>query len=75
MNSSNRESFTSIYAREKYTVLVAESRYIYVSHANQEIPLMPLFGQSPNLNAHNGNMLKKLEYSVALAKEYVLAMD
>lgn len=34
MNSSNREGFTSILAREKYSVFVAESRYIYVSHAN-----------------------------------------
>jgi len=31
MNSSNREHFVSIQARKKYSVMTAESRYIYVS--------------------------------------------
>jgi hypothetical protein len=37
--------------------------------------MMPLFGQAANSNVHNGNMVRKLEHGVALASEYVLAMD
>lgn len=61
--------FSQIHAKGDFTVLVSLSKNIYVTDKNAN-QFQPLFGKTPG-NFH----FKKLDSSVFLSKDYVLAMD
>jgi alpha-tubulin suppressor-like RCC1 family protein len=78
MNSSNKEVLTTIKAKANYSVLIAESKHIYVSSRNSESPFMPLFGkQQSQQNSRRNHLgsLKKMEQAVFLSESYLLCMD
>lgn len=75
MNSGSRETFSQIKACANYSVLVSDSKHVYVSTSSSEHPLMPLFGKSDagSKYTHMG-VLKKLQ-DPYLSQKYVLASD
>ena len=76
MNSSKRETFSEIKACGFYSVLVSDSKHVYISRRHSEHPLMPLFGKSVNQGSRYTHMgvLRKLQ-DPALDMNCVLAFD
>lgn len=72
MNSSNKEKFVSVRAKTNYTVLICETKNIYVSD-KITYQFLPLFGRSNTSGNQHHN--KKLEPCVYLGSDYLISMD
>ena len=74
MNGGIKETFSAIKARADYTVLISDSKHVYLSCKKTDQPFNPLFGKPYNSKHCHMGVLKKLT-DVYLSDSYLLAFD
>ena len=64
MNGGIKETFRAIKARADYTVLISDSKHVYLSCKKTDQPFNQLFGKPYNSKHCHMGVLKKLPMSI-----------